>query len=107
LATIHLGLPLLTGSCHLPAYLGGPPYWPETAIVCLFGVAPDRGYRVSPYNVCLLASMRYGDDRSGAVCTAPIADSSLWPYSSACCRKAACRTAVSRYPALWSPDLPR
>src|SRR5690625_1988187 len=52
--------------------------------VCLFGVAPDRGCRVSPYYDVIKV------------------DSSLWPYSST-----GRRTAVSRYRVLWSPALPR
>ena len=43
LAIIPLGKSLLKCSSHLPAYSGEPPN--------VFGVAPDRGCRVSPCNV--------------------------------------------------------
>lgn len=47
-AIIPLGWLLLTNSSHLPACTDGPPVWPQRPCACLFGVAPDRGYRVSP-----------------------------------------------------------
>ena len=96
--------------------------WPSTRMLgraalpgikpdaCLFDVAPGRGCRVSP--CCAVPGCpdtQHGDGRVGAHCCARAADSSLWPCSSTRrCRNAPpCRTAVSRYPALWSPDLPR
>lgn len=52
--------------------------------VCLFGVASGRGYRVSPYNRRLVSVALFRGSGRG-------------PH----------RTAVSRYPALRRPDLPR
>ena len=67
---------MLTGSSHLPADSA------SRVIVCLFGVAPDGGYRVSrpPGGPGLLVSV------------------ALFLASR--------RPAVSRHPALWSPDFP-
>ena len=71
--TIPLGRPLLTGSSHLPADSA------SRVIVCLFGVAPDGGYRVSPELNTLVSVALFLASR---------------------------RTAVSRHPALCSPDFP-
>jgi hypothetical protein len=64
----------------------------------LFGVAPGGGYRVSPLGRQTRGQLR-----------APVhKDSSLWPYSSSSPKASLrlVRTAVSRHPALWSPDFP-
>ena len=79
--TIPLGRPLLTGSSHLPADSA------SRVIVCLFGVAPDGGYRVSPF------------------ATQPLTRRSQRLVSVALFL-ASRRPAVSRHPALWSPDFP-
>ena len=83
---IHLGTPLLVRSSNLPADDA------SHAIVSLFGLAADGGYRVSP------------------VSTLGRTDSSLWPYSSSYTLRLTPqrfrRTAVSRHPALCSPDFP-
>lgn len=69
---------------------------------CLFDVAPDRGYRVSPYHVVTEVTP-YGSRRISVYRYTHTVVSSLWPYSSFIAE----RTAVSRYLALWSPDFPR
>ncbi len=81
---IPLGGPLLDRSSHLPACSGGPPCRHEAG-ACLFDVAPDRGCRVSPCHAPTGMPVRqYGDGRTGVHrgCTL-VADSSLWPCSSA------------------------
>ncbi len=70
--------------------------------VCLFDVAPDRGYRVSPCSAVTEVTP-YGSRRISVYKYTHTAVSSLWPYSSLIAE----RTAVSRYLALWSPDFPR
>ena len=91
MTVIPLGPGLPQGSSHLPADLSEP-LIARQACACsirLFGVAPGGGYRVSP------AAIASGD-------------SSLWPCSSSSPKASLrlLRTAVSRHPALWSPDFP-
>jgi hypothetical protein len=85
MTVIPLGAGLLRRSSHLPARSA------SSIIARLFGVAPGGGCRVSP-------AIRF--DPSG--------DSSLWPCSSPWASREGrlLRTAVSRHPALWSPDFP-
>src|SRR5690606_1548940 len=82
MTAIHLGRRLLAGSSFLPARSA------SNIIACLFGIAPDGGYRVSPF-----------------VSVVRLAPRSRRLVSVALFR-ASRRTAVSRHPALWSPDLP-
>lgn len=111
-AIIPLGRSLLTGSSHLPACTGGPPVWPLRPNACLFDVAPDRGYRVSP---CYAVPCKSKTRRTETPCQcAPTArphnrlvSVALFLGFYRCQSSGRYRTAVSRYPALWSPDLPR
>ncbi len=83
-AIIPLDIPLLACSSHLPACSGGPPCR-HKAGACLFDVAPDRGCRVSPCHARQAKARRqYGV--AVPVCIRKrtrMADSSLWPCSSA------------------------
>ena len=91
MTAIPLGRELLHGSSFLPARSA------SNINACLFGIAPDGGYRVSPFVT------------QGAACALPSPkDSSLWPCSSpyTAVSRGFRRTAVNRHPALWSPDLP-
>ena len=111
-AIIPLGWLLLTNSSHLPACTDGPPVWPQRPCACLFGVAPDRGYRVSPCYVvpCNTQGTPHGFTVSVRAETRPrnrlVSVALFLGYYN---RRSGYRyrTAVSRYPALWSPDLPR
>lgn len=105
-AIIPLGRPLLACSGHLPACSGGPPCRHQ-ACTCLFGVAPDRGCRVSPCHGTRETPVRYGDGRT---CVRPSAHPRDRLVSVALVLglpEWGRRTAVSRYRVLWSPDLPR
>ena len=100
MTVIPLGAGLPRRSSHLPADLSEP-LTARQARACsirLFGVAPGGGYRVSP----LGAPDARTSPRAGPK------DSSLWPYSSSSPKASLrlVRTAVSRHPALWSPDFP-
>ena len=81
MTAIPLGRELLHGSSFLPARSA------SHINACLFEIAPDGGYRVSPF-VTEVAKTR--------LC-GPI------PRLIPCGFR---RTAVNRHPALWSPDLP-
>lgn len=98
---------LLSRSSHLPACLDGPPYAVRRPHACLFDVAPDRGCRVSPCDAAARCrTARYGDGRICARAARPPRRLvSVALFLNRARRRG--RTAVSRYPALWSPDLPR
>ena len=100
MTVIPLGAGLPRRSSHLPADLSEQ-LTARHACACsirLFGVAPGGGYRVSP----LGAPDARTSPRAGPK------DSSLWPCSSSSPKASLrlVRTAVSRHPALWSPDFP-
>ena len=75
--------------------------------VCLFDVAPGRGYRVSP----CYAVVKYRNTLPQPMEVAIGVLSKLSPHNSlvsvALFLMPMAWTAVSRYPVLWSPDLPR
>ncbi len=92
MTAIPLGRELLHGSSFLPARSA------SSINACLFEIAPGGGYRVSPF------------------VTQERLSPSLIPKTRLCgpiprlipgqLRPGFQRTAVSRHPALWSPDLP-
>lgn len=86
---IHLGALLLMRSSNLPADDA------SHAIVSLFGLAADGGYRVSPVST-QVRNFRCSQVEPTRLC-GPIPR--LIPYGFQ-------RTAVSRHPALRSPDFP-
>ena len=86
---IHLGASLLMRSSNLPA--GGASH----AIASLFGLAADGGYRVSPVST-QVRNFRCSQVEPTRLC-GPI------PRLIPCGFR---RTAVSRHPALCSPDFP-
>ncbi len=100
MTVIPLGAGLPRRSSHLPADLSEPLIARQDCAcsIRLFGVAPGGGYRVSP----LGAPDARTSPRAGPK------DSSLWPCSSSSPKASLqlVRTAVSRHPALWSPDFP-
>src|SRR5690606_19328686 len=88
-----------------------PPFPALRPYACLFGVAPDRGCRVSPCHAAARCrTARHGDGRAGARQARPhdrlVSVALFLGFSGGQARQRR-RTAVSRYPALWSPDLPR
>ena len=80
MTVIPLGVRLLTRSSDLPASSA------SSVNACLLGLAPDGGYRVSPAAVRVFAR--------------------LLRLVSVALFIASRRPAVSRHPALWSPDFP-
>lgn len=105
-AIIPLGAPLLARSSHLPACSDGPPLCARRcahAYLVLLQIEVTAFHPAAPHR-----ETRRAARKSPCRCTnAFAADSSLWPCSSARLANQTCRTAVSRYPARWSPDLPR
>src|SRR5690606_5212232 len=79
------------------------------ADACLFDVAPSRGYRVSPCSAVLAYQRAVRSRRTSAPQKGPTPQTRLCgpiPRLDDTCVSRR-RTAVSRYPALRSPDLPR
>jgi len=70
---------------------------------CLLGVAPGRGCRVSPCRVDRINDHAPRCNRGGVINHPRARLVSVVLFLNARMH----RTAVSRYPALWSPDLPR
>ena len=89
MTAIPLGRELLHGSSFLPARSA------SNINACLFGIAPDGGYRVSPF-VTQARNFRCAQVPKTRLC-GPI------PRLIPCGFR---RTVVNRHPALWSPDLP-
>lgn len=82
-------------SSHLPACLDEPPFLAEPD-TCLFDVAPDRGYRVSP--CCVIALRQCHTEVAVSVhLHAHAAVSSLWPCSSAACATGRLLAAILPY----------
>src|SRR5690606_11385028 len=106
-AIIHLGASLLGRSSHLPAYSDGPPFPARVPYVCLFDVAPDGGYRVSPCQAArrivrhteMAVSVRLLSRPPDSLVSVAL----FLGFPQPTCGRAI-RTAVSRHPALWSPD---
>lgn len=101
-------------SSHLPACLDEPPFLAEPD-TCLFDVAPDRGYRVSPCGVIALQQC-HTEVAVSVHLRAHAAVSSLWPYSSVTCATGRLLAAILPYgvrtfledktPAIAQPTLP-
>jgi ABC transport system ATP-binding/permease protein len=70
---------------------------------CLFGVAPGRGCRVSPCRVDRITDHAPRCNRGGVIAHPRVRLVSVVLFLNARMHW----TAVNRYPALWSPDLPR
>ena len=95
--------------------------WPSTrmleraalsakACACLFDVAPDRGCRVSPCGAAPVSRRAARRWPCRCMRNMPAPQTRLCgpvPRLGGAPRAPPRRTAVSRYPALWSPDLPR
>src|SRR3954452_13348028 len=99
-ATIHLGLPLPTASCGLPASSGGPPSNARARSTLLFLTLLRVGF-TEPFRSPGTLVVSYttvsplpGRTRPGGLFSVALSRGSP-------------RVAVGNHPALWSPDFPR
>ena len=95
---------LLSRCSHLPACLDGAALRGRRPRMPV-DVAPGRGCRVSPAMPPPVTGRRDTEMAVPVRVAAPAPQTRLWLFLDIALRRR--RTAVSRYPALWSPDLPR
>jgi hypothetical protein len=103
---IHLGLPLPTASCGLPAGSGGPP-----SNACADALLAERAMHpldLAPGGVCLAARVTSG---AGGLLhrrfTLTSATNCAGGLFSVALSRGSLRVGVTHHRALWSPDFPR